>query len=291
MAVKRRGLGRGLEALLSDVSKLSTNNENLLDGELQKISLDKIQKGKYQPRNNIDPHALQELANSISAQGVIQPIVVRSIKPDHYEVVAGERRWRAAKLAGLTKIPALIRELPDEATVAVALIENIQRKDLNPIEEAVALNRLINEFTMTHEQIANSVGRSRASVTNLLRLLTLSAVVQAMLEKEQLEMGHARALLALQGNEQINAAQMIINNDLSVRATEELIRRLKAPVVNETEKNPLSSEMQTFQNSLTHKLNTQIQFQQLAKGSGKIIIKYKNAQALQSIMSQLLESA
>src|SRR5690554_7334494 len=198
MAVKKRGLGRGLDALLGQTGVNATSNDGAQDQQLRELPVDLIQRGKYQPRRDMDPEALEELAQSIQAQGVMQPIVVRPIGDNRYEIIAGERRWRASQQAGLERIPAMVREVPDEAAIAMALIENIQREDLNPIEEAVALKRLQDEFGLTQQQVADAVGKSRTTVTNLLRLIALSEDVKTLLEHGDLEMGHARALLTLE---------------------------------------------------------------------------------------------
>lgn len=288
MTTKRRGLGRNLEALLGG-SSYNNVSEAAQAANLQQIPLKNIEKGKYQPRREFPQHALDELAKSIMAQGVIQPIVVRSIANNRYEIVAGERRFRAAKLAGLDDIPAIVRELPDEAAIAMALIENIQREDLNPIEEALALQRLINEFDMTHEQVANAVGKSRTAVSNLLRLLALTDDVKRLLEQGKLEMGHARCLLALNANDQLHAADIIIAKDLSVRETEHLVRRLLAPKAPSGKQNSheLSPHLHAIQHELTQKLKTHVYLQQNAKGRGKLIIKYKNEQQLQEVLNKI----
>ena len=217
---KKQRLGRGLDALLGTYESTASKDE------LRQIPIDQLQRGKYQPRTHMNPEALDELAASIKAQGVVQPIVVRSLAPGQYEIIAGERRWRAAQIAGLETIPAVVRQIPDEAAIAIALIENIQREDLNPVEEATALTRLIDEFGMTHQKVADSVGRSRAAVTNLLRLLTLNSDVRESLEQGRMDMGHARALLALSAKSQSEAAQQVVQRGLSVRETENLVRRL-----------------------------------------------------------------
>ncbi len=225
MATRKRGLGKGLDALLG-----SHTEDNLGGSETQKkLPVDLIQRGQYQPRHDMDPASLEELANSIRAQGVVQPIVVRPIAgSDRYEIVAGERRWRATQLAGLHEIPVVVREVSDQIAMCMALIENIQREDLNSLEEAQALARLLKEFKMTHVEVAEAVGRSRSSVTNLLRLLDLNNEVKKYLDSGDLEMGHGRALLALPQDEQVKAAKSIIRQGLSVRATEDLVRRLLA---------------------------------------------------------------
>lgn len=228
MASKRKALGRGMGALLSggldDV--LAPKGKNKGSEELRNIPVDLLQRGRYQPRTHMDQAALDDLAKSINVQGIIQPIVVRALSGGNYEIIAGERRWRAAQIAGLDNVPAVVRNIPDEAAIAVALIENIQRENLNPIEEAMALQRLATEFRLTHEQTADSVGRSRAAVTNLLRLLSLNSNVRELLEDGTLDMGHGRALLALEGSAQSQAAKEIVRKGLSVRETEQLVRHL-----------------------------------------------------------------
>ncbi len=229
--VKKRGLGKSLDALLSYTStevQTSADTEDQIQDQLTQMQVEQIQRGKYQPRRDMDPQALEELANSIRSQGIIQPLIVRPVG-NKYEIIAGERRWRAAQLAGLTEVPVIVRHIPDEAAIAIALIENIQRENLNPIEEATALQRLINEFGMTHQQVADAVGKSRTSVTNLLRLLALPEEVKSMLERGLLEMGHARTLITLPESVQLEAAEMIVSRGLSVRETENLVRQLQAP--------------------------------------------------------------
>jgi ParB family chromosome partitioning protein len=281
--VKKRGLGRSLDALL--VGSLATQEESYTPAteKLAYLSVDVIQRGKYQPRREMDPEALQDLANSIRAQGIIQPIVVRQLLGGHYEIVAGERRWRAAQLAGLTEVPVLIKDIPDEAAVAIALIENIQRESLNPVEEAMALQRLIDEFSMTHQQVADAIGRSRAAVTNLLRLLTLVDEVKTMLEHGDLEMGHARALLSLPVALQIDAAQQIVNKNLSVRETEELVRRLQMPVLPEMPKS-IDPDIQRLQDDLAQRLRLSVGIQCNGKGKGKVVIRYGNLSELDAIL-------
>jgi ParB family transcriptional regulator, chromosome partitioning protein len=220
MSTKRRGLGRSLEALLGDIASTENPDGVHLEGELKHIALSLIQRGQYQPRKDFSEDSLNELTDSVRAQGIIQPIIVRSIGDNHYEIVAGERRFRAAQKAGFEKIPALIRELPNEAALAMALIENLQRKDLNPIEEGSALKRLIDEFSMTHEQVAKSVGKSRSSITNHLRLLTLPDDVKYLLEQGQLDMGHARTILGLPEDQQSEIAKIVALRGLSVREAE-----------------------------------------------------------------------
>jgi ParB family chromosome partitioning protein len=288
--VKKRGLGRSLDALL--VGSMTATHEvagqpaiGAAKDKLCQLPVDLLQKGKYQPRRGMDPEALEDLANSIRTQGVIQPIVVREVSAGRYEVIAGERRWRAAQLAGLTEIPALIRQVPDEAAIAIALIENIQREGLNPIEESMALQRLMEEFSMTHMQVAEAVGKSRASVTNLLRLLTLTENVRAMVEQGDLEMGHARALLTLSDELQLEAAQIIINQGLTVRGTEELVRRLQIPKeLQQSEPKPMDPDVKRLQQDLTHKLRLKVAIQCNPNGKGKLVIQYNNHNELDKLL-------
>lgn len=302
----KRGLGKGLSdiglgALLGDlqtaptaVSELMSTTEIIAaekcdaDGQLRKLPIDILEPGKYQPRKIMAPEALEELANSIRTQGVIQPIVVRPQSNNRYEIIAGERRWRAAKLAGLTLIPAVVREMNDETAIVMALIENIQRRDLNVMEEAFALNRLMTEFNMTHQQVADSVGKSRTNVTNILRLLRLSGEVRMMVENGLLEMGHARALLSLSEEDQGIAANAIVAQQLSVRETEEFIRnKLENP-----EHMPNFGQqsekiiLHTLQDRLKQKLGVKVSVMQNMKGRGKIVIRYKNETQLEEILAR-----
>ena len=224
MVVKKRGLGRGLDALLGADARTAKAEPEDVSGKLQEVPIEWIQPGKYQPRKVIEDEALQELASSIKAQGIMQPIVLRSISENKYEIIAGERRWRASQLAGLEKIPAIVREVNDESAIAMSLIENIQREDLNPMEEAIALQRLIKEFDLTHQQVAEAVGKSRTAVTNFLRLINLSAEVSQMLAHGDIEMGHARALLSLDDEKQSQAAKEIAAKQLNVRQAEALVK-------------------------------------------------------------------
>ncbi len=287
MAVKKRGLGRGLEALLSGSAVAAA--EEPAGTDMREIPVDLLQPGKYQPRSDMHPESLEELANSIRAQGVVQPIVVRSINSaGQYEIIAGERRWRAAQMAGLHEIPAVVRNVPDEAAIAMALIENIQREDLNPIEEAVALQRLIDEFEMTHQEAAGAVGRSRAAVSNLLRLLTLNTDVRKMLEQGDLEMGHARALLALDGEKQSQTAREVAAKGYSVRETEQLVRRLSAaPAKAKKPSKSLDPDIKRLQDDLTEKLAAKVAFQHNAKGNGKMVIHYNSLDELEGILKHI----
>ena len=296
---KKRGLGKGLEALLG--SGAAALNEappsaespekttSISNSEFQHLAIDVIQRGRYQPRINFDPDALQELADSIKAQGVVQPIVVRplSATPGHYELVAGERRWRATQLAGLQDIPAIVRDITDQEAMAVALIENIQRQELNPIEEAKALERLVEEFGLTHQEAADAVGRSRVSVSNLLRLLTLSTDVRQLLEDGRLEMGHARAILGLELLKQIEAAREVVKKGLSVRETEQLVRRLNKPVIKKSGKTSVDLDTRRFQEELSEKLGAKVLFQHGASGKGKMVIHYNSIDELDGILDHI----
>jgi len=286
MAVKRRGLGKGLDALLGGA--VSPVAEERQGADLRELPVDLLQPGKYQPRTDMHPESLEELANSIRAQGVVQPIVVRPIGGGRYEIIAGERRWRAAQLAELHQIPAVIRDVPDEAAIAMALIENIQRENLNPIEEALALQRLISEFDMTHQQAAGAVGRSRAAVSNLLRLLTLNDDVRRMLEHGDLEMGHARALLALEGAAQSKAARDVAAKGYSVRETEQLVRRLSTePAKSKKSAKTVDPDIRRLQDDLTEKLAAKVLVQHAAKGNGKLVIHYNSLDELDGILAHL----
>lgn len=281
MAVQKRGLGRGLDALLGDAPP-ATEKKN----ELQKLPIEWLQRGKFQPRKDIDPEKIKELADSIKAQGIIQPIVLRKIGDERYEIVAGERRWRAAQLAGLQEVPVVVRDIDDKGAMAIALIENIQREDLNPLEEAEALKRLLEEFELTHQQIADAIGKSRATVTNLLRLMELQPEVKQLLVDKQIEMGHARALLPLGRDLQIKAAQKIAKQSLSVRAVEKLIRDLQTePLKNE----PVEVDRDTLrlQDDLTSKLGAKVSINHKKNGSGKLVVAYSNLEQLDGIIEQL----
>jgi len=281
--VKKRGLGKSLDALLVGSGAVIESMDDQPREKLSMLSVDMIQRGKYQPRRDMDPEALEDLASSIRAQGVIQPIVVRHLLGGRYEIVAGERRWRACQLAGLKQIPAIIKDIPDDAAIAIALIENIQRESLNPIEEAIALQRLLEEFSMTHQEVANAVGKSRASVTNLLRLLTLAEEVKALLESGQIEMGHARALLTLPDVSQMDAALMIVEKALSVRETEELVRRLQLPNLPAMPKS-IDPDIRRLQQDLANKLKLMVAINCNPKGKGKVVIRYSSLEELDSIL-------
>jgi ParB family chromosome partitioning protein len=285
MTSKKPRLGRGLDALLG--SALETVTAAPGKDELKQLPVDLLQRGKYQPRTHMGEEALQELADSIKVQGVVQPIVVRPIGGGRYEIVAGERRWRAAQRAGLHTIPAVVRDIPDEAAIAIALIENIQRENLNPVEEAMALQRLIDEFGMTHQQTAESVGRSRAAVTNLLRLLTLNADVREMLEQGKMDMGHARALLALAGTAQSQAARQVVDKGLSVRETEQLVRRLTERPHQPKAPRGRDPDVRALEEKLSDRLGARVHVQHGAAGKGKLVIEYNSMDELDGILARI----
>lgn len=298
MSTKRKGLGKGLDALLSaglgvsappPASGENGEQNSQLDGRLAHIPVEFCQRGKYQPRRDMHPEQLEELAESIKAQGVMQPIVVREIGPDKYEIIAGERRWRATQLAGIDKIPAVIRDVPDEAAIAMALIENIQREDLNPIEEAMALKRLQDEFELTHQEVAQAVGKSRTTVTNLLRLIALTDDVKKLLEHGDLEMGHARALLTLDEHDQREIGRQIVAKGLSVRQTETLVRSFqenKHKNQNKTAAAP-SADIRRLQEQLSDRLGAGVEIQHTAKGKGKLVINYNSLDELDGILAHI----
>jgi len=284
VAGKKRGLGRGLDALLGGLD----NKSSELDADLRQLPVDLIRPGRYQPRIDIHQETLEDLANSIRAQGVIQPIVVRPVGDGQYEIIAGERRWRAAQLADLHEIPAVIRDVPDQAAIAMALIENIQRENLNPMEEAMALQRLVDEFEMTHQQASEAVGRSRTAVTNLLRLLTLEEEVKQFAQNGLLEMGHARALLSLSGAKQVQVAKDVISRQLSVRETEGLVRKISEP----SKKNPKATEtidpdIRKFQDDLAERIGAKVAIQHQDKGNGKLVVHYNNLDELEGILAHI----
>ena len=290
MATKKRGLGRGLDALLggnAGAPTSSTTRTKPPEGELRNLPVELIQRGRYQPRLDMHTESLEDLAESIRAQGVVQPIVVRPISDQRYEIIAGERRWRAAQLAGLQDIPAVVRDVPDRAAIAMALIENIQRENLNPMEEAQALQRLIDEFEMTHLQAAEAVGRSRTGVTNLLRLLELNPDVRLLVEQRQLEMGHARALLALKGHAQSEVAQRVVDRGLSVRETEALVRRSQQPRPAPKAVPKLDPDVRRLQDDLSEKLGAHVQIQQGDQGKGKLVIQYNTLDELDGILAHI----
>lgn len=289
MSIKKRGLSRGLDALLGDVSITKTEAQPSPPPShaLQSLPIEFLQRGKYQPRKDINPEKLQELADSIKAQGVIQPVVVRQLESEKYEIVAGERRWRAAQLAGLHEVPVVIKEVDDRTAMAVALIENIQREDLNPLEEAEALARLLDEFGMTHQQIADAVGKSRATVTNLLRLLDLHPEVKKLLLNRHIEMGHARALLGLEGQKQVAAAYKIDKEGLTVRAAERLVKELQSPAVKAEKVKIIDRDTLRLQEDLTARLGARVSIDHKKNGAGKVIITYSSLEELDGIIGQI----
>lgn len=298
MAAKKRGLNKGLGALLGATNATNKNlqtdsasggsgTDKLKGSELQELPVDLIQRGKYQPRRDMDPESLQELADSIRAQGVMQPIVVRPISDKKYEIIAGERRWRATQLAQLDTIPVVIKDVSDEAAIAMALIENIQREDLNPIEEAASLQRLQQEFELTQQEVATAVGKSRSTIANLLRLMSLQEDVRISLERGDLEMGHARALLGLEATDQSQAARVVVGKGLSVRQTEALVRN----ILGQKNKTPLSKQLdpniRQLQDDLSQKIGAKVQIQHTAKGKGKLVFAYNSLDELDGILSHI----
>ncbi|XOZ32710.1 ParB/RepB/Spo0J family partition protein [Halomonadaceae bacterium KBTZ08] len=292
MASRKRGLGqRGLNALLEgSQTNLEETPDPAIDAELKELPLDLIQRGRYQPRRDMDEEALQELAESIKQQGVMQPVVVRPQESGHYELVAGERRWRAAQLAGLERIPALIRDVPDEAAIALGLVENIQRENLNPIEEASALHRLQEEFGLTQQQTANAVGKSRTTITNLLRLMGLVEDVRTMLEHGDLEMGHGRALLGLPEQQQAAVARQVVSKSLSVRQTEALVRKaLEQGNEGASKPEPPKEDpdIRHLQNQLADRLGARVAINHGKRGKGKVVIEYNSLDELDGILEHI----
>lgn len=284
MTVKR-SLGRSLSELLSTVSLPEVASAR--PDVPREIAVECLQPGKYQPRKDMNPEALQELADSIRIQGILQPLLVRALGKNHYEIIAGERRWRAAQLACLEKVPVYVREISDEAAIAMGLIENIQREDLNVLEQAEALKRLADEFDLTHEEIARAVGKSRASISNLLRLLLLSPQVKTLLRAGELEMGHAKAILTLDHAVQWQTAQLIVSKSLSVRATEELVRKLQ-----QTEDKPKvfvkdDPDLVRLQSELSDKLGAQVRIRHGAKGKGQLVIRYYSLDELEGVLKHI----
>lgn len=287
----KKKLGRSpLDAFLSSPKPAAggkTAESIVPKGELQKLPIELLQPGQYQPRKIMTDDALEELASSIKAQGVIQPIVVRSVGEKKYEIIAGERRWRASQLAQLDEVPCLIKDIPDEAAIAMALIENIQREDLNAMEEATALQRLMQEFSLTHQQTADAVGKSRTTVTNLLRLLTLTEPCRVMLERGDLEMGHARALLSLTSDDQTLVARSVVAKGLTVRETEKLVRKHLSPVKAKTNDTKVDPHIEQLERSISDKLGAPIAIQHGAKGKGKISIQYNSLDELDGILRHM----
>lgn len=302
MAVKKRGLGRGLDALLGPAkssASVSTGgtppppegrSPEGVNGELRALGVERLRRGKYQPRVDMHADSLEDLADSIRVQGVVQPLVVRPLDDGGYEIIAGERRWRAAQLAGLQEVPVVVRDMDDRSAIAVSLIENIQRENLNPLEEARALQRLIDEFEMTHQQAAEAVGRSRAAVSNLLRLLDLGEVATAMVQRGELEMGHARALLALSGTRQTEAARQVVRKGLSVRATERLVKQLLVDSRRPPDHDRAlrrDPDLVSLEQGLSDKVGAPVQVQHGARGGGKLVISYNSLDELDGILEHI----
>jgi len=281
MPVKLKGLGRGLDALLDKYGE-----EGPVSERQDTMRIDQLQRGRYQPRTKMDDNSLEELAASIRKQGVMQPILVRPIGSNRYEIIAGERRWRAAKIAGLAEVPALVREVPDSTALAMALVENIQRENLNPLEEAGGVQRLIGEFKLTHQEAAEAIGRSRTATTNLLRLLNLQKAVQALVFDGKLEMGHARALLALDGRQQESAAKRVADQALSVRQTEQLVNAILHPAVKARRRPGIDRDIARLEEELSEEIGTKIEIKPGKKGAGKLIIGYSNHDHLDDLLSR-----
>lgn len=299
MAAKKRGLGRGLEALLSSAASANTqadkqekpNDSSVSADAVVDLPLEYLQPGKYQPRRDMDQEALEELATSIKIQGLMQPVIIRPIADKRYEIIAGERRWRASQLAGLDTIPVIVRDVADDAAIAMALIENIQREDLNPVEEAIAYKRLQDEFELTQQEVAQAVGKSRSTVANLLRLMSLKEDVRCLLERGDIEMGHGKALLGLPDSEQSMAAQQVVNKGLSVRQTESLVRRLLQELENSTETakttQAATADVRHLQDKLSQVLGADVAIAHTSKGKGKLVIKYNNLDELDGILAHI----
>ena len=294
MTLKKRGLGKGLDALLSTshaASKKLYSAEEAAEvtaktDDLLMLAIDLMQPGKYQPRKDMSTEALEELAESIKAQGIIQPIVVRKVSATMFEIIAGERRWRAAQIAKLDKVPCIVKQVADEAAVAISLIENIQREDLNAMEEAIALERLLREFELTHQQIATAVGKSRATVSNLLRLNGLNEPVKRMLENGDIDMGHARALLAIEGDEQTNIARLVAAKELTVRETERLVTKtLNPPKI--TDKPVKDHDVTRLEGLLVERLGAKVSITHNKKGKGKLVINYQDLDELDCIINRI----
>lgn len=295
MATKRRGLSKGLDALLADTLDIENiTSQELPDVQLSagfvELNVKHLHPGRFQPRRAIQESELESLANSIKEQGVLQPIVVRNLSNDGYEIIAGERRWRAAQLAGLSTVPVIIKNVPDEVALAIAIIENIQRENLNPLEEAVAFERLGNEFGLSHEKIAAAVGKSRTTITNLLRILNLRADVKVLLERGDIELGHAKVLLGLQGPQQSVIAHQVVARQLSVRETEHLVLRTAAGKdLNKESKLSMDPDIRRLETSLSEKVGCSVKILQTAKGKGKLTIQYNSLDELDGILSHIMQ--
>ncbi len=279
--MKLKGLGRGLDALLDKDGEEGPGLERQAT-----LGVEQLQRGRYQPRTKMDESSLQELAASIRKQGLMQPILVRPIERERYESIAGERRWRAAKMAGVAEVPVLVREVPDSAALAMGLIENIQREDLNPLEEAGGVQRLVTEFKLTHQEAADAIGRSRTATTNLLRLLNLQKAVQELVLEGKLEMGHARALLALDGRQQENVAKRVAERALSVRQTEQAVNDILHPKVKAKRKLRPDRDIARLEEELSQELGTTVEIKPGKKGAGKLVVSYSNADHLDDLLSK-----
>lgn len=288
MTAKKKRLGRGLGSLIGNVQQATEASAEDIATGLSELPIDKIQRGEYQPRKHFDEESLQELANSISVQGVVQPIVVRK-EGNHYELIAGERRWRASQLAGLQSIPAVIKDIDTQSAAAIALIENIQREDLNPLEEAAAFQRLIDDFELTHMQVAEAVGRSRVAVSNLLRLLELAEPVKELVNKALLSMGHARAILALPEHDQAEVARVVVNRGLSVRETEALIKKTLSPAPGKVEKKEPDPDILRLEQKISENLCAEVKIKPGKKGAGQLVINFHNNDELDGILQHLMD--
>ena len=293
MSVKRQSLGKGLDALLGMADETELDGQGPAggaskEGQLLDLAVEFLQRGKYQPRRDMNAEALEELASSIRTQGVMQPLIVRKIDNEKYEIIAGERRWRAAQQAGLDVVPVIVREVSDEAAIAMALIENIQREDLNAMEESLALIRLQQEFQLTQQQVADAVGKSRSAVTNLMRLASLEPEVQQLLERGDLELGHAKCLLALEGAKQINAARTVASVNMTVRQTEALIKKILSGVSGKpTSEVSNSPDIKHLEDQISEKIGAPVQIQHSAKGAGRLILKYNSVDELDGILAHI----
>ncbi|NVH48538.1 ParB/RepB/Spo0J family partition protein [Photobacterium damselae] len=291
--MSKRGLGKGLDALFATSSvalakQQAANQAQTLsnDGALRELAVSQLQSGKYQPRKDMADEALAELTESIRAQGIIQPIIVRELTNTHFEIIAGERRWRAARQAGLKQVPCIVKSVDDRATMAIALIENIQREDLNVMEEAQALERLQSEFSLTHQQLAQAVGKSRTAVSNLLRLNQLATEVKHLVETKQIEMGHARALLALPTEQQLAIAQIVVSKALTVRETEALVKKQLEPQI-EAKKVTRNLAVEAIENRLSEQFGTPVAISKQKNGKGKIVISFDQDHELQQILDKI----
>jgi len=293
MVQKKRGLGRGLDALLRDTSRDATPSEEQGASEsagyalLKQLPVELIQRGQYQPRRDIEPEALEDLAQSIRSQGVMQPIVVRAIGSKKYEIIAGERRWRATQLAGLPTIPALVRELSDETALAMALIENIQREDLNAVEEAIALHRLQTEFELTQQEVAQAVGKSRSTVANFLRLMSLPKETQTLLERGDIEMGHAKAILGLPADKQAETARLVVAKGITVRETEALVARILDGKITPVSVVEADANIKSLEHDLAARLGANVKIQHGRSGKGKLVLSYNSLDELDGILAHI----